>query len=106
MVESYSFGNGRIVEIYGPEASGKTTIALQAIAECQKKGGIAAFIDVEHALDVNYAINLGINIDELLLSQPDYAEQALDIVEMLVRSGGIDLIIVDVLIAVTLKAIK
>ena len=94
---------GRVVEIYGPEASGKTTIALQAIAECQKKGGIAAFIDVEHALDVTYALNLGINIDELLLSQPDYAEQALDIVEMLVRSGGIDLIVIDSVAALVPK---
>ena len=94
---------GRIVEVYGPEASGKTTIALQAMAECQKKGGVVAFIDAEHALDLAYASNLGIKIEELFLSQPDYAEQALDIVETLVRSGGIDLIVVDSVAALVPK---
>jgi recombination protein RecA len=86
---------GRIIEVYGPEASGKTTIALQIIAEAQKNEGIAAFIDAEHALDPVYAENLGIKINELLLSQPDYGEQALDIVETLVRSGAVDVIVVD-----------
>ncbi len=86
---------GRIAEIYGPEASGKTTLTLHIIASAQKLGGIAAFIDVEHALDVNYAKNLGINIEELLVSQPDTGEQALEIVEMLVRSGAVDLVVVD-----------
>jgi recombination protein RecA len=86
---------GRIIEIYGPEASGKTTLTLHVIASAQKLGGIAAFIDVEHALDVNYAKNLGINIEELLVSQPDTGEQALEIVEMLVRSGAVDLVVVD-----------
>jgi recombination protein RecA len=86
---------GRIVEIYGPEASGKTTLTLHVIASAQSLGGIAAFIDVEHALDVNYAQNLGVNIEELLVSQPDTGEQALEIVEMLVRSGAVDLVVVD-----------
>jgi recombination protein RecA len=95
---------GRVVEIYGPEASGKTTIALQAIAEAQKKGGLAAFIDAEHALDMGYAVRLGIKPDELFLSQPDYGEQALDIVEMLVRSGGLDIIVVDSVAALVPKS--
>ncbi|OGD76796.1 MAG: recombinase RecA [Candidatus Coatesbacteria bacterium RBG_13_66_14] len=86
---------GRIIEIYGPEASGKTTLTLHVIASAQSLGGIAAFIDVEHALDINYAKNLGINIEELLVSQPDTGEQALEIVEMLVRSGAVDLVVVD-----------
>ena len=86
---------GRVIEIFGPEASGKTTIALQVIAEAQAKGGVAAFIDAEHALDLQYAINLGIKVDQLVLSQPDYGEQALDIVEMLVRSASVDLIVID-----------
>jgi recombination protein RecA len=86
---------GRIIEIYGPEASGKTTLTLHVIASAQSLGGIAAFIDVEHALDVNYAKNLGINVEELLVSQPDTGEQALEIVEMLVRSGAVDLVVVD-----------
>ncbi len=86
---------GRIMEIYGPEASGKTTLSLHIIASAQKLGGIAAFIDVEHALDVKYAKNLGINVEELLVSQPDTGEQALEIVEMLVRSGAVDLVVVD-----------
>ena len=89
------YPRGRVVEIYGPESSGKTTVALHAIAEAQKKGGQAAFIDAEHALDPNYARALGVNIDELLLSQPDTGEQALEIAEALVRSGAIDMIVVD-----------
>jgi recombination protein RecA len=95
---------GRVIEVYGPEASGKTTIALQIIAEAQKKGGIAAFVDAEHALDISYAQNLGIKVDELLLSQPDYGEQALDIVEMLVRSGAVDVIVVDSVAALVPKS--
>ncbi|WP_029896216.1 recombinase RecA [Desulfohalovibrio reitneri] len=86
---------GRVSEIYGPESSGKTTLALHLIAEAQKKGGTAAFIDAEHALDVNYARRLGVNVNELLISQPDYGEQALDIADMLVRSGAVDLVVVD-----------
>ena len=86
---------GRIIEIYGPESSGKTTLAQHIVAECQKKGGIAAFVDAEHALDPEYAKNLGVNIDELLISQPDTGEQALDITEELVRSGAVDIIVVD-----------
>jgi len=89
------YPKGRIVEIYGPESSGKTTVALHAIAEAQKKGGQAAFIDAEHALDPNYARALGVNIEELLLSQPDTGEQALEIAEALVRSGAIDILVVD-----------
>jgi recombination protein RecA len=95
---------GRIVEIYGPEASGKTTLAMQAIAQSQKKGGICAFIDAEHALDPKYAANLGINIDELIISQPDYGEQALDIAEMLIRSGAVDIIVIDSVAALVPKA--
>ncbi len=98
------YPRGRIVEIYGPEASGKTTLALHAIAETQKAGGIAAFIDAEHALDPIYAKNLGVNIDELYISQPDTGEQALDIAEMLVRSGAVDLIVVDSVAALVPKA--
>lgn len=86
---------GRIVEIYGPESSGKTTLALHCIAECQKLGGLAAFIDAEHALDPVYAANLGVDIDSLLVSQPDYGEQALEVTEQLVRSGGVEIIVVD-----------
>lgn len=86
---------GRIVEIYGPESSGKTTLALHCIAECQKQGGVAAFVDAEHALDPIYAGNLGVDIDSLLVSQPDYGEQALEITEQLVRSGAVDIIVVD-----------
>src|SRR5699024_9356127 len=89
------YPRGRVVEIYGPESSGKTTVALHAIAEAQKKGGQAAFIDAEHALDPNYARALGVNIDELLLSQPDTGEQALEITEALARSGAIDLLVID-----------
>lgn len=95
---------GRIVEIYGPESSGKTTLTLQVIAECQKKGGTAAFIDAEHALDVNYAKRLGVNVDDLLISQPDTGEQALEIADMLVRSSAVDVIIVDSVAALTPKA--
>ena len=86
---------GRIVEIYGPESSGKTTVALHCVAEAQKQGGTAAFIDVEHALDPVYAANLGVDIDSLLVSQPDSGEQALEIAEALVRSGAIDIIVID-----------
>ncbi len=95
---------GRIVEIYGPESSGKTTLTLQVIAECQKLGGTAAFIDAEHALDPSYAQKLGVNVDELLVSQPDTGEQALEITDMLVRSGAVDVIIVDSVAALTPKA--
>lgn len=95
---------GRIVEIYGPESSGKTTLTLQVIAECQKKGGTAAFIDAEHALDPGYAKRLGVNVDDLLISQPDTGEQALEIADMLVRSSAIDIIIVDSVAALTPKA--
>ena len=89
------YPKGRIIEIFGPESSGKTTLALSAIAECQKKGGRAAFVDAEHAIDPSYATKLGVNIDELILSQPDCGEQALEIVEMLARSEAIDIIVVD-----------
>ena len=95
---------GRIVEVYGPESSGKTTVTLHMIAEAQKNGGIAAFIDAEHALDPVYAKKLGVNIDELLISQPDTGEQALDIVDALVRSGALDLIVVDSVAALVPKA--
>jgi len=95
---------GRIVEVYGPEMSGKTTLALHVIAESQKRGGIAAFVDAEHALDPDYAKKIGVNIDELLISQPDNGEQALEIVETLVRSNGIDVIVVDSVAALTPKA--
>jgi len=98
------FPRGRIIEIYGPESSGKTTVALHAIAEVQKKGGQAAFIDAEHALDPVYASKLGINIDELLLSQPDTGEQALEIAEALVRSGAVDIIVIDSVAALVPKA--
>ena len=86
---------GRVVEIYGPESSGKTTLAIHAIAECQKAGGIAAFIDAEHAFDRTYAQNLGVDTENLLISQPDYGEQALEIAENLIRSGAIDIIVID-----------
>lgn len=95
---------GRVVEIYGPESSGKTTLTLQVVAECQKLGGTAAFVDAEHALDPSYAEKLGVNVDELLVSQPDTGEQALEITDMLVRSGGIDVVIVDSVAALTPKA--
>lgn len=95
---------GRIVEIYGPESSGKTTLTLQAIAECQKQGGTCAFIDAEHALDPIYARNLGVNTDDLLVSQPDNGEQALEIADMLVRSGAIDMVVIDSVAALTPRA--
>ena len=95
---------GRIIEIYGPESSGKTTLAQHIVAECQKKGGIAAFVDAEHALDPEYARNLGVNVDELLISQPDTGEQALDITEELVRSAAVDVIVVDSVAALVPKA--
>ena len=95
---------GRVVEIYGPESSGKTTLALHAIAEAQKKGGACAFIDAEHALDPTYAKKLGVNVDELLISQPDGGEQALEIVDTLVRSGAIDVLVVDSVAALVPRA--
>jgi recombination protein RecA len=95
---------GRVTEIYGPEASGKTTLALHAIAEAQKRGGQAAFIDAEHALDTNYAERLGVNIDDLLVSQPDFGEQALEIAEILIRSGGVDTIVIDSVAALVPRA--
>jgi recombination protein RecA len=95
---------GRVIEVYGPESSGKTTLALHAVAEAQKKGGIVAYIDAEHALDPGYAKKLGVDIDELLISQPDTGEQALEITDTLVRSGGIDLIVIDSVAALTPKA--
>ncbi len=95
---------GRIVEIYGPESSGKTTLALSTIAEAQKRDGVAAFVDAEHALDPAYAERLGVNLDDLLISQPDTGEQALEIVDMLVRSGAVDVIVVDSVAALTPKA--
>jgi len=98
------FPRGRVVEIYGPEATGKTTLALHVIAEAQKRGGQAAFIDAEHAMDPKYAARLGIDIDNLLISQPDYGEQALEIAEVLVRSGAVDVIVVDSVAALVPKA--
>jgi recombination protein RecA len=98
------FPRGRIIEIYGPESSGKTTLALHAIAEAQKIGGTAAFIDVEHALDPNYAKSLGIDLDNLLISQPDAGEQALDIAEMLIRSNAVDIVVLDSVAALVTKA--
>src|SRR6202020_2506834 len=99
-----AYPRGRIVEIYGPESSGKTTLALHAIAEAQKTGGTAAFVDVEHALDPNYAAALGVDLDNLLVSQPDTGEQALEIAEMLTRSNAVDVIVVDSVAAVVTKA--
>ncbi|MCP4670760.1 MAG: recombinase RecA [Desulfobacula sp.] len=98
------YPRGRVIEIYGPESSGKTTLALHAVAEAQKTGGIAAFIDAEHALDVGYAKRLGVDCDELLVSQPDTGEQALEIADMLVRSGGIDIMVVDSVAALVPRA--
>jgi len=98
------YAKGRIVEIYGPESSGKTTLTLHAIAEIQKAGGIAAFIDAEHALDPSYAEKIGVNTKDLIISQPDYGEQALEITEKLVNSGAVDLIVVDSVAALTPKA--
>lgn len=98
------FPKGRVAEIYGPESSGKTTLALHVVAEAQKLGGTAAFIDAEHALDTKYAGRLGVDIDNLLVSQPDYGEQALEIAEILIRSGGVDVIVIDSVAALTPKA--
>ena len=98
------FPKGRVVEIYGPESSGKTTLAIHAIAEAQKKGGIAAFIDAEHAFDQFYAKNLGVDVDNLLISQPDNGEQALEIADNLIRSGAIDILVIDSVAALTPKA--
>ena len=95
---------GRVVEVYGPESSGKTTLALHAVAEIQKKGGVAAYVDAEHALDPGYAKKLGVDIDELLISQPDTGEQALEITDTLVRSGGVDIVVVDSVAALTPRA--
>ena len=95
---------GRVIEIYGPESSGKTTLTLHAIAECQKAGGTAAFVDAEHALDPQYAEKLGVNISDLLISQPDTGEQALEITDMLVRSGAVDLVVIDSVAALTPRA--
>ncbi len=98
------YPRGRIIEIYGPESSGKTTLTLHAIAEAQKSGGIAAFIDAEHAFDRNYAKKLGVNVDELIISQPDNGEQALEIAENLIRSGAIDVVVIDSVAALTPKS--
>ncbi|PIE73266.1 MAG: recombinase RecA [Deltaproteobacteria bacterium] len=98
------FPKGRITEIYGPESSGKTTLALHVVAEAQKKGGTAAFIDAEHALDTSYAERLGVNTDDLLVSQPDFGEQALEIAEILIRSGGVDVIVIDSVAALVPRA--
>jgi len=98
------YPRGRVVEIYGPESSGKTTLALHAIAEAQKKGGIAAFVDAEHAFDRYYAENLGVDVENLIISQPDYGEQALEIVDNLIRSGAIDIVVVDSVAALTPKS--
>ena len=98
------YPRGRVIEIYGPESSGKTTLAIHAIAEAQKKGGIAAFIDAEHAFDPHYAKNLGVDIDNLIISQPDNGEQALEIVDNLIRSGAIDIVVVDSVAALTPKS--
>jgi recombination protein RecA len=98
------FPRGRVIEIFGPEATGKTTLALHVIAEAQKRGGQAAFIDAEHALDPNYAASVGVDVDDLLISQPDYGEQALEIAEVLVRSGAVDVIVVDSVAALVPKA--
>lgn len=95
---------GRIIEIFGPESSGKTTLALHAVAEVQKNGGVAAFVDAEHALDINYAQNLGVNLEELLVSQPDTGEQALEITDTLVRSGSVDILVIDSVAALTPRA--
>ena len=95
---------GRVVEIYGPESSGKTTLSLHSIAEVQREGGVAAFVDAEHAFDVHYAKNLGVNVDDLLVAQPDMGEQALEIVETLVRSGAVDLVVVDSVAALVPRA--
>ncbi|VAX33924.1 RecA protein [hydrothermal vent metagenome] len=98
------FPRGRVVEIYGPESSGKTTLALNAIAQAQKTGGVAAFVDAEHALDINYAKRIGVNIEDLLVSQPDTGEQALEVTEALVRSGAVDIVVIDSVAALVPRA--
>ena len=98
------YPRGRVIEIYGPESSGKTTLTLHAIAECQKKGGIAAFIDAEHAFDRIYAEKLGVDIKELIISQPDHGEQALEIADNLIRSGAVDIVVIDSVAALTPKS--
>ncbi len=98
------FPRGRVVEIYGPESSGKTTLALNAIAQAQKSGGVAAFVDAEHALDINYAKRIGVNVEDLLVSQPDTGEQALEVTEALVRSGAVDIVVVDSVAALVPRA--
>ena len=98
------YPRGRVIEIYGPESSGKTTLTLHAIAECQKSGGIAAFIDAEHAFDRYYAQSLGVDIDELIVSQPDHGEQALEIADNLIRSGAVDIVVIDSVAALTPKS--
>ncbi|HXX58858.1 MAG TPA: recombinase RecA, partial [Thermodesulfovibrionales bacterium] len=98
------YPRGRVIEIYGPESSGKTTLALHAIAEAQKAGGVAAFIDAEHALDITYAQKLGVKVEDLLVSQPDTGEQALEVTEALVRSGAVDIIVIDSVAALVPKA--
>ncbi|MBT4289463.1 MAG: recombinase RecA, partial [Deltaproteobacteria bacterium] len=98
------FPMGRVIEIFGPESSGKTTLALHVVSEVQRNGGIAAFIDAEHAMDVQYAKKLGVNVDDLLISQPDFGEQALEITDILVRSGGIDIIVIDSVAALVPRA--
>ena len=95
------YPKGRVIEVYGPESSGKTTLTLHALAECQKKGGIAAFIDAEHAFDRFYAENLGVDIENLIISQPDNGEQALEITDNLIRSGAIDMVVIDSVAALT-----
>ena len=95
---------GRVVEIFGPESSGKTTLTLQVIAECQKLGGTAAFVDAEHALDPIYAAKLGVKVDDLLLSQPDTGEQALEVADIMVKSGGVDVLVIDSVAALTPRA--
>ena len=100
----FGIPKGRVVEIYGPESSGKTTLTLQTIAQCQKAGGVCAFVDAEHALDPVYAAKLGVNLDELLISQPDTGEQALEIVDTLVSSGAVDLVVIDSVAALTPRA--
>src|SRR5690625_5501016 len=96
--------SGRVIKVYGPESSGKTTLSLEVLAEMQKLGGTCAFVDAEHALDVQYASKLGVNLDDLLISQPDTGEQALEITEALVRSSSVDLVVVDSVAALTPKA--
>lgn len=98
------YPKGRIIELYGPESSGKTTVALHAIASCQKEGGAAAFIDAEHALDPVYARNIGVNINEMVISQPDYGEQAIDVAEKLILSGGVDIVVIDSVAALIPKS--